>query len=322
MKKWIGAAGLFALFIWMLLYSRLSIQGAANGLLLWYQTVLPSILPALILSKLLIFTGGDQLLSGIFAPISRLFMKLTSHGTYALLIGLLCGYPAGMKTAADLYRGGRLEQEESRRLMACLSFPSPMFLTGYIYTGLLAQSFPFWKLALAVYFPPLAAEIILALIFRVKNFSRQISAQNTRKLIPVIQKKNPAKQDSPAFAEALDEILMDSCTTVVKIGLLMMLFSVLATCIQQLLPGTPVLQMGASGLLEMTTGSYLAAKSTLSPAWQAACITFFICFGGLSVAAQSISAGKGLPFTVWQYLFWKLFHGAASAALLLALWYV
>ena len=71
MKKWIGAAGLFALFIWMLLYSRLSIQGAANGLLLWYQTVLPSILPALILSKLLIFTGGDQLLSGCLLYTSR-----------------------------------------------------------------------------------------------------------------------------------------------------------------------------------------------------------------------------------------------------------
>ena len=71
MKKWIGAAGLFALFIWMLLYSRLSIQGTANGLLLWYQTVLPSILPALILSKLLIFTGGDQLLSGCLLYTSR-----------------------------------------------------------------------------------------------------------------------------------------------------------------------------------------------------------------------------------------------------------
>ena len=306
MRKWTAAFLISGLFVWMLCNSSAAAAGASAGLLLWYQNVLPNILPALILSKFLLLTGGDRLLTALFSTAASRFFGLSRRGTYACMIGLLCGYPAGVKTAADLRRQNLLSETEARALIPCLSFPSPMFLTGYIYAGLLAQAVPFWKIALSVYLPPFAA----------LSVSARASGRK-KKSTP-----DPNLSDRPEklpFGRALDEILTDSCLAAVKIGLLMMLFSILTVLFRQLLPDLPLFQMGIGGVLEMTTGSFLAAKSTLSPSLKTTCIVFFICFGGLSVTAQSLSAGKELPLPSFRYLAWKLYHGLASALLFLLL---
>ena len=67
---------------------------------------------------------------------SRLIRRL-SPAPLALAAGWLGGYPMGAKTAADLYRAGRITKKQGNRLLLLACAPSPMFLT------LLSRRLPF-----------------------------------------------------------------------------------------------------------------------------------------------------------------------------------
>ncbi len=58
----------------VLAFPALAVQGASEGLLLWYQTVLPALAPFLILTQLLTVSGGAGLLvKPVYPLVSRLF---------------------------------------------------------------------------------------------------------------------------------------------------------------------------------------------------------------------------------------------------------
>ena len=102
-KKILSA--LFPALILALLLShpRLSADGAQKGLLLWFNTVFPTLFPFMLFSKLLAEHGGAPLLLAPFHPVLK-HLGMSVYSGYALLAGLLCGYPMGMKTAADFNR--------------------------------------------------------------------------------------------------------------------------------------------------------------------------------------------------------------------------
>lgn len=66
------------------------ITGTKNGLLLWYQTLIPALLPFLLITNALSETGSYHALSShIGKPLSsRLYEWI------AILLGNLCGYPS------------------------------------------------------------------------------------------------------------------------------------------------------------------------------------------------------------------------------------
>ena len=59
MKKSVGLA---ILMVFLLLYPRFAAEGARYGLLLWYTSVVPSLFPFMVLSSLIVSSGGVSLL--------------------------------------------------------------------------------------------------------------------------------------------------------------------------------------------------------------------------------------------------------------------
>ena len=54
----------------------------------------------------------------------------------ALVLGLIGGYPVGAKAAADLYRNGRCNESEARRLLGFCNNAGPSFLIGVVGAGI------------------------------------------------------------------------------------------------------------------------------------------------------------------------------------------
>ena len=71
------------------------------------------------------------MLAGLMEPLFR----VDGVGSSALLLGLVGGYPIGAKTAADLYRGGRLSRPEAERLLAFCNNSNPVFLISVLGVG-------------------------------------------------------------------------------------------------------------------------------------------------------------------------------------------
>ena len=95
------------IFFLMLFFPQTAICGASLGLMLWFQTVLPVLLPFLILTALLLKSNGFFLISRLVRPILRPLFGISDYGSFALLVGFLCGYPMGSKVTADLKREGK-----------------------------------------------------------------------------------------------------------------------------------------------------------------------------------------------------------------------
>lgn len=155
MKKSVGLA---ILMVFLLLYPRFAAEGARYGLLLWYTSVVPSLFPFMVLSSLIVSSGGVSLLMkpvrAFLGPWASPFRKRLLHPHFRSPLRL----PHGGKDLRGFCPGGKLSVQEGRFLMAICNHPSPMFLLGFVCPLFEAGMHPS-RLLLSIYLPllPLAA---------------------------------------------------------------------------------------------------------------------------------------------------------------------
>lgn len=124
-----SAPAFILLFFLLLFFPEQAIQGASDGLLLWFHTVLPTLAPAMICTRMLLLTGGDRLLIKPLRPLFCRFFALSDTGAFILLSGMICGYPLGPALCAQALEKNRITRKEAAYLLAFCSFPSPMILS-------------------------------------------------------------------------------------------------------------------------------------------------------------------------------------------------
>ena len=303
MKKSILPAIPVFILILLLLYPSLSFEGAKSGLLLWFNVVLPTLLPFMLCSSLLVAWGGVPVVTRPFAPLFKL-LGLSDKGSYALMSGLLCGYPMGAKTTADFIRDGSISQSEGKRLLAISGCPSPMFIAGYVHSHLDGTVFfPF--LAAAVYLPVLINGLLVQLFYREKE--------------PSHRAKSPATHTaSSVVSRPFDEIMMASLEIMVKIGGYIMLYSILARFIGASSVISETVKPLLTGFVEMTTGIDVISR-TMSGLPAALAILFSAVFGGLSGVSQTNTVIKNAGLSIRHYVLWKLLHAVFSCTILILL---
>ena len=308
------SAGRWAVITGMLLllcFPALSLEGARKGLLLWYNTVLPTLLPFMIFSGLLIGMEAVPVLITPFSPLLKRGLGLSDAGAFVLLTGMLCGYPMGAKNCSDLLDRKDLSLPEARTLLAVSNFPSPMFLAGYMMTQTVqaAAGVPvfLWQMAVSIYLPALPIFFLASWLY---GFRRR---------------KDPGKlqtadcRHSKTISGVLDEAMSSSAETMVKIGMYLMLFSILARFITLLpIPGDllPVIFASAA---EMTTGMDLASR-TLSGLPALLVITGAGAFGGFSGVFQVNSVLKNAGLSIRHYVLWKTVHMLGACFVFTLLW--
>ena len=118
-----------AVFLIFLIYNpALCTLGATKGLSLWYKQVLPALFPAMAAASFLISRKSIQ------AALKHLPFPA---GT-AFLSGLLCGSPMGALTCSGLYASKLLSKRAARWIVCFVQLPSPLFLSGFVASTLLA----------------------------------------------------------------------------------------------------------------------------------------------------------------------------------------
>lgn len=307
MKKSIRPVLPVLVLLLLLSHPSLSFSGAKNGLLLWFNVVLPTLLPFMLCSSLLVAWGGIPLLVKPLRPLFSL-LRLSPEGSYCLLAGLLCGYPMGAKTTADFLREQRISQEEARRLLAICGFPSPMFVTGYLRPRL-PEEIPFFFLLLALYLPVFLTGAGLGL-----------AAPAGPAAVSGISAPVTAASSAKAVQTPFDELLMNSLEIMVKIGGFMMLYSILAAFLEAVPEAvlSPLLRSALLGFTEMTTGIEYASRH-LSGLPAAVILLASAAFGGLSGVSQTQAVIKNAGLSIRHYVRWKLIHASLACAILILL---
>ena len=290
MKQFLIGFSVCFLFLYLLLFPQNELYACTHALVLWSGSVVPALFPVMILSRLLISTN---ILYFILKPVAFLcgrFLHLSFYGTYALLLGYVCGYPMGVKTIADLEDERLLSQEEGRFLATFINNVSPGFLSGYVCTELLQK--------------PETAPACIVIIYGASLTYGTVTAifQKNADTLPPYAKETivqPDQKSHLSFLMLLDHTLEDSILQLLKISGYMVLFSVLSsiTCVFSFLPETAMVLLSAT--LEISCGAQQITLLACSAFLKGILLTASLSFGGLCSAFQSSSflqrAGIPLP---------------------------
>lgn len=257
-------------------------SAAADAAMLWWTRVLPSLLPYLIASSLLLRSG---LFSGLSARTAPLL----------LLFGALGGYPVGARIAGELHRSGRLSRSGAQMAALFINLPNPVFLVSVVAAGLFGSARAAIPLLLAIYGVAL---------FGLFGLSR----------LPI---EKCGLSQSGLHPADLPDAIGDGVKAILNVGGCIIFASVLGTLLET--AGVllfrhvdPAARAILLGLFEMTCGCEATAALRVSLPLRLSLCAFFVQFGGASVLLQTASA---LPLSFPRYLLGKLCMALASAIL-------
>lgn len=113
MKQRIITLFCICLLLFLLVHPEEALLSAKDGMSLWLNVMIPTLLPFLILTGILLKTGNIPQLLEPLAPFWKHFFGISPAGAYVLILGFLCGYPMGGKTcpwplhkSSDFTKGG------------------------------------------------------------------------------------------------------------------------------------------------------------------------------------------------------------------------
>lgn len=148
-----------AIFI-ILGFPEMTTSGVRQGIKLNLYSVIPSLLPFMVLTNIMIKYGLCEYISFIFKPVLSKIFKVSSMGCFAIIIGFSCGYPMGAKIIGDLRKNNLLSKSEACYLITFCNNCSITFLLNYILFSCLGSNIPLYEILLLVYSPPVITGII------------------------------------------------------------------------------------------------------------------------------------------------------------------
>lgn len=272
---------LFAALLLMLFHAPSVIQGAHAGLELWYEAVLPSILPFMIITSLLL----QQL-----------------HGRFLCFTGLLCGLPIGANLINLQFHQNIWSRRQANVLLCICNITSPMFILGYILHHSLQNRIPALPFLLSVYLPICIYFLLNLSILRSSDTGANSNASTT-------------SSADEAFAST-DEILKHALQVILVIGIIIMLFCIAMEFLLTLIPADAHLPRILLSGLEITNGVRLLAELPISLQQKTALIAGLTSFGGICSIMQTGHVITSRELSVMHYCIIKLCMGIFSYLLI------
>ncbi|MBU5481955.1 hypothetical protein [Blautia sp. MSJ-19] len=304
---WTAISLLLVLFL--LCYPEDALCAARSGMNLWLNVILPTLLPFLILTGILIHVDLTGTLLRPLEKIWNLLLGISVNGAYALLIGILCGYPMGAKVTSDLYESQKIDKTEAEYLLTFVNHPSPVFLRTYMCHICLKDQVDFVQVWLLL----LLANLPVLLFFRFIVFKNNTCTAAAHK---TVKKKTSISSSTGAF---LDVSIMNGFETITRLGGYILMFSILSSCICRFWKSEQIPGYIISGIMEITTGLYQLQSANLQFMTKYMLAVFLTAFGGICITFQTRSViTKRLSLI--PYVIAKLLTG--SIAVLLVLFFV
>ena len=311
---------IFCIFtICLVVFSKSNLIATKEGLLLWANNIVPSLLPFFIATELLGYTNVVSKLGKLLNPIMRPLFNIPGIGSFAFIMGIVSGYPTGAKIVVNLKENNLCTKEEAERMLAFTNNSGPLFILGTVGITLFGNS----TIGFLLLFTHILACITVGIIFRFWKV-------NTNSHIPIKSTfdKNKEQVDFSNLGEILGKSIMSSIKTVVMIGGFVVLFSSILSILKSsnlltiiskfIYPFFKIFNITdfnfcnsfVCGILELTNGimqiSTIACKQISINIILSA---FLLGFGGFSVLLQVYSIISKSGISIKSYFLGKILHG-------------
>ncbi len=285
---------LLMMTVLLMLYAEGASMGVKNGLQLCVRTMIPSLFPFMALSELIVRSGFGERIAYFPARLLSPLLGLPREGVCAMLLGWLCGFPIGARTAADYYGAGKLTRREFHLALLYGNIPSVAFLVGTVGVALFGDAnVGRWLLLFAC-----AASLSVGLLFRLL-LPRTAAWQSG------YHRKGSEQKVYEAGAGMLPQSIAAAGNSMLSICATVVLFAALLGALQFPLSVCGVGEAGQAvifGLFELSGGVCAAAALPSTAAAGILCAAM-VGWGGLSVHCQILAVCREHP--VSPGVFWS-----------------
>lgn len=210
----------------VLLYFQDKIYKLQNlGLLLFANSVVPALLPFFIATELLSHTNVVLKIGELFNRYMRPIFNVPGIGAYALVMGIISGYPVGAKIVTNFRNNGLCTKAEAERLLAFTNNSGPLFIIGTVGITMFGNT----EIGLLLFITHLISSLLVGFLFRFWKYN------DTEKIHAL--KKNSSSNMNVTFSnlgEVLSDSILNAVHTIVMIGGFVVLFSVIITILNNL----------------------------------------------------------------------------------------
>lgn len=310
----------------LLIFSKSNLPAVKSGLLLWSNSIVPSLFPFFVATELLMHTNIINLLGRLLNGYMKPFFNIRGEGAFAFVMGIISGYPVGAKIATNLRENNICSKEECERLLSFTNNSGPLFIIGTV--GILM--FRNTTIGVLLFITHLLSCLTVGFIFRFwkkgKNTFNTVSLDSSYKL-----NKSKAYVSFSNLGEVLAESITNSISTILLIGGFVIIFSsiisilnasgilnnlcfLISPLFELVHLDTNFIQGLLTGILEITNGiniisSIACKKLSINIVLSAGLLGF----GGISVLLQVWSIVAKTDLSIKPYIYGKLLHGLFAA---------
>lgn len=251
-------------------------------------SVIPSIFPCMVLSRLLISCGGGELIGRVLGrPLGKLF-GISRSSVAAFLLGTICGFPIGAVVASTLYKRNEISKSEFERLIGFTSLPSPAFVINAVGGSMLKNR----NAGLFLFLLLLFSSSLIGIVGKRKNNSpTDLSFTNNR--------------DDLSLAQNTVTAVASSASALLTVCAYSVFFSALCAVINDVLNLSAVFSALVSGFFEFSGGC--AAAASLGGRLALPFVALILGWSGLGVHFQIMSVCGEISFK--KYFLSTFFRG-------------
>lgn len=272
----------------ILTHSDLSLMYASIGLDLWFNKMVPTLFPFMILSGIMVRMHLTSAFSKLLYPVIKPLYRISENACYAMIIGYLCGFPMGAKTISDLLKREMLPVREAEFLLAFCNNIGPVYFAGYVLPLLNRQ------LILPYIIGMYGIPLLYGLLLRYTVY-RDLGLPDAQK---ASESSSHSPRSSPKLLNEVDASITSSVQSILNLGGYMILCNLLNLVFHILLGEKPSL---IAPLLEITGGLKLSGGK-----FPLYCL-LLLPFGGFSCIAQTNSCIRETPLSINRYVMHRLF---------------
>lgn len=293
----------------LLRYPSLSLEYASTGLMLWFQKMIPTLLPFMILSGIMIRMNLTEKFVSFAHPFLHRLYGTSPNGSYTIVMGFLCGFPMGARIIGELYQTGRLDREESSRLLAFCNNIGPIYFLSFVVPSLTIDK-PLLPFVIMYGIPLLYGILIMRLLPSVQRALYKIGDVQFIPALPNNGTSTSSTRNSacalPLLA-AIDDSVLSGLIGIAKLGGYMIFFNLLNIAFVPFHNLNETFLYLYNCLLEITSGIDRSSHYLYTS------ILILLPFGGLSCIAQTYSMIQHTDLSIRSYILHKIIQTILTA---------
>ena len=306
----------------LIMFSNSNLSAAKNGLVLWANSIVPSLFPFFVATELLSHTNFTYYLGKILNRFMKPIFNVRGEGSFAFIMGIISGYPIGARIAANFRENNICSKEECERLLSFTNNSGPLFILGSVGISMFGNS----TIGFLLLITHLLASLTVGIIFRFWKYNaKYVSIKNSSYI---------NSKDNISFSNLgsiIGTSISNSINIILLIGGFVVLFSVIISILQtsQLLdflsnfikPIFNLLNIPTefgngiiSGILELTNGLNIICNiPSKKLSINIIIASFLLGLGGFSILLQVWSTIAKTDLSIKPYILGKLLQACISA---------